>query len=86
MTNEERSIPEERDVGGLRCMQVLDVLDGWAERELQPNVHERVVAHVTECQACARFGARYAATIEALRNVEPVAAAGLKDRVLAQIS
>lgn len=58
----------DRDVGGIRCLEVLehlsDYLDGHAPAELRA----RVEAHVRGCDWCARFGGGFAGTVVALRE------------------
>jgi anti-sigma factor RsiW len=58
----------EREVGGLRCSQVLDVLSLFVDRELPDRVEVQVRAHVAGCDVCARFGAEFSAMVEALRQ------------------
>lgn len=62
----------EREVGGLRCSQVLDVLSLFVDGELPDRVEWQVRAHVAGCDVCARFGAEFGAVVAALRgDTEP---------------
>lgn len=57
----------EREVAGLRCRQVLELLPAVLDGSLARETRERVEAHLAGCGACARFGGEYAAAVEALR-------------------
>lgn len=57
----------EREVAGLRCRQVLDLLPAVVDGSLTRAMRDRVEAHLAGCGACARFGGEYAAAVEALR-------------------
>lgn len=57
---------QNRVLGGVSCFEVLEVLDSFLDNALEPGERARVLAHLTECQACADFGGRYAHVIQAL--------------------
>ena len=57
----------EREVAGLRCRQVLELLPAVLDGSLAAETRDRVEAHLAACDACARFGGEYAAAVEALR-------------------
>lgn len=59
----------EREAGGLRCSQVLDLLSQFVDGELPDGVEAQVRAHVAGCDVCARFGAEFGAVVGALRAV-----------------
>lgn len=59
---------ESREVGGLWCHEVLELLPDVLEGELALGVEGAVQAHVQACDNCARFGAAYGAVVEALRR------------------
>ena len=61
-------MPEDREIAGIRCMQVLERLDDYVDGALERGIAGRVEAHVRECDWCTEFGGRYAATVEALRT------------------
>lgn len=67
----------ERDVAGLRCTQVLDLLPDYVESSLEPGRRAQVEAHLAGCTWCERFGGEYGAAVSALRGrrPEPVPAA-----------
>lgn len=73
----------ERDIGGIKCSEVLarlgDVLDG----DLDEHDRNRITAHVAGCPECERFGARYHDIVRALResDVPPKVAAALDARL-----
>ena len=58
----------EREEGGLRCSQVLELLSDYVDGDLTPEVVARVEAHVHACPNCERFGAGFAEMLEALRG------------------
>lgn len=73
----------ERCVAGLLCSEVLEGLSDYLDGALAPDVRANVEAHVRECDACARFGGRFAETFTRLRRTlldEPV-----PDGVLARV-
>ena len=61
-------LPDEREVGGLRCSEVLARLSAWLDAELPASEAALVRAHVAQCDRCARFGAGFARMVEALRE------------------
>lgn len=66
---QERNLAEsEREVGGLRCSDVLARLSDYVERELAAPERERVEAHLRGCAVCERFGGRFAASVRATRE------------------
>jgi anti-sigma factor RsiW len=58
----------DREVGGIRCMQVLDLLPGYLDGSLAPSVRESAERHLAGCDWCDRFGGRYAAVVALLRR------------------
>jgi anti-sigma factor RsiW len=56
--------PDERQVAGLRCSEVMEDLSAYLERELPPARARAIEAHVAECRRCALFGAGFAALID----------------------
>lgn len=63
----------ERDVGGMRCFEVLARLDAFVAGELVGEELGRLRAHVASCPNCAAFGGAYAQTLKALRTLGPSA-------------
>jgi anti-sigma factor RsiW len=58
----------EREVGGLRCSDVLERLSEYVDGELPPDVVARIHEHLRGCDACERFGTRFAGVVRALRQ------------------
>jgi anti-sigma factor RsiW len=58
----------ERVVGGLRCGEVLSMLDAFVEGSLDPESHAAVVSHVGGCPNCERFGGTYAELAKRIRQ------------------
>lgn len=65
------SVVHEREVGGLRCSQVLARLGEYVDGELSAEVAAAMQAHVRGCGVCERFGGRFAAMVAALRAAQP---------------
>ncbi len=59
-----------RDIGGIRCAEVLARLGDIVEGELSDADRSRITAHVAGCVECARFGERYQDVIRALREAD----------------
>lgn len=76
----------ERDIGGIRCAEVLARLDDVLAGELDAHDQTRITTHVAGCPACARFGIRYADVVRALReaDVPPAVAEALDARLAAE--
>jgi anti-sigma factor RsiW len=68
----------EKDVGGLRCREVLALLSDFLDDALDEPRRVQVVAHVSGCDNCARFGGAFTAAVGALRGLarEPDASSG----------
>ena len=60
-------LPGEREIAGLTCSDVLADLSAYLDRELTPERAGRLEAHVSECQACATFGAAFGSMLEEVR-------------------
>ncbi len=58
----------EREVSGLRCSEVLLGLTDFLEGTLPSGEIGRIQAHLAGCDACARFGERFAQSIALLRE------------------
>lgn len=57
----------DREVGGIRCMEVLVHLSSYLDGDLEPPVRARVDAHLAGCDWCERFGGRVGGMVAALR-------------------
>lgn len=68
--------PDEREVAGLTCSEVMADLSRYLEQDLTPARATQIEAHVTACQLCATFGQEFATLMaqvqERLRAPEPV--------------
>lgn len=60
--------PDEREVAGLTCGQVMAVLSDVVDGAIAPALGARVEAHVAACGRCARFGQQFVTLIEAMRR------------------
>jgi anti-sigma factor RsiW len=58
----------DRDVGGIRCTELLQVLPACLDGSLAPEIRTRVDAHLHGCGWCERFGGEYAAAVALLRR------------------
>lgn len=58
----------EREVGGLRCSEVLARLGDYVDRELPGRERAAVETHLRGCSVCERFGGRFAETLRATRE------------------
>ncbi|MCU0656139.1 MAG: zf-HC2 domain-containing protein [Polyangiaceae bacterium] len=77
---------EEREVAGLRCSAVLELLSDYLDGELAPEARAGVEAHVAGCNVCERFGARFAAAVQTLRKLPaPAGQEGAADRLKARL-
>lgn len=65
---EEGIVAEERNVGGMRCREVLAVLSDYVDGELGPTDRARVENHLRGCAVCERFGGRFARVLERARE------------------
>lgn len=60
--------PDEREVAGLTCSQVLASLSAYADGDVPAALAARIDAHVAECQACARFGRGFSGLLAGMRR------------------
>lgn len=59
---------ESKQVGGLWCHEVMEVLAEVVDGTLEGAIATRVEAHVAECDQCSRFGAAYGEMVMTLRS------------------
>lgn len=59
---------DDREVAGIRCMQVLERLSDYLDGELPRAEVERIDAHLRGCDWCDRFGQRFGAVIARVRE------------------
>lgn len=68
----DREMPaENRSIAGLFCTDVLARLSAYLDGDLPEAEVARLRAHVGACPACERFGGRFAAAVQRLRESEP---------------
>lgn len=58
----------ERNVGGLRCGEVLELLSLYVDGELGAQERQKVEAHVAACHECARFGTEFGSMVAAVKQ------------------
>lgn len=58
-----------RDVGGLRCDQVLEVLSDFVDDQLEGEACAQVKAHLAGCPECERFGRGFGSAVLALHQL-----------------
>ena len=61
-------MPEDREVAGIRCMEVLADLGDYIDGELAPTRRSQIHAHLEGCTWCAQFGGRYAHVVRRLQS------------------
>lgn len=79
---------KERNVGGLRCSEVLAVLSEYVDGELTDSVAGKVESHLLGCPNCERFGRNFGAMVVSLRRESeqsPEAELDVMARLLAQL-
>ena len=78
----------DRDVAGIRCLQVLERLSDFVDDELPGPERARIEAHLRGCDWCERFGSGFAETVRSVREglgvAQPVAG-NLTKRLLRQL-
>lgn len=55
-------------VAGIRCRDVLDALSEFLDDEIVPDQRTAIVAHLSACDRCARFGDDIALMLNAMRT------------------
>ncbi|MEL6186701.1 MAG: zf-HC2 domain-containing protein, partial [Myxococcota bacterium] len=58
----------EREIGGLRCSQVLEHLSDLLDDDLSPELRERIEAHLSGCAYCDKFGGEMSRLVGAARE------------------
>jgi len=64
----------DREVGGIRCREVLAQLTEYVDGDLDPETAARMRAHVNACDVCERFGGVFAELVVRLKDALPEAA------------
>lgn len=77
----------DREVGGLRCRQVLAILSDYVDGELSPADVQRVESHLRACDHCEKFGGEYASLVTRLRSnlVRPTLGAQAHARLASRV-
>jgi anti-sigma factor (TIGR02949 family) len=57
-----------RLVGGYWCGDVLERLADYIDGEVEPEVREKIEAHLHGCEECTKFGGEYAEVVKGLRK------------------
>jgi hypothetical protein len=65
---EEGVVAEERNVGGMRCRDVLAALGDYVDDELGMTDRARVEAHLRQCEVCERFGGHFSRVVQSARE------------------
>lgn len=79
---------KERNVGGMRCSEVLALLSEYVEGELDGSTVEKIENHLLGCPNCERFGRNFGSMVVSLRREsEQASAVGLDvmARLLAEL-
>ncbi len=58
----------DREVAGLRCLQVLEQLSAYLDGEVDTPARTRIEAHLAGCDWCERFGGQMAQVVSELRR------------------
>lgn len=74
----------DREVGGIRCREVLERLSDYMDGDLPVEEVRRVDAHLRGCDRCERFGGAFGETVGLLRR-ELAEAAPLAEGVEARL-
>lgn len=57
---------EEREIAGIRCMEVLGLLSAYVDGELNAAERERIDGHLKGCDNCLRFGGEFSTMLRAV--------------------
>ena len=60
--------PDDREVAGLTCAQVMRALSDYAEGDVPADLRARIEAHVAGCRQCEQFGAAFTALLAGMRR------------------
>jgi hypothetical protein len=60
--------PDEREVAGLTCAQVMHALSDYAEGDVPADLRARIEAHVAGCRQCEQFGSGFTALLAGMRR------------------
>lgn len=74
----------DREVAGIRCMEVLAVLSDYLSGELADDVVKKVEGHLDGCSWCEQFGREFGSTVKELRTLREHGA-GLSPAVAARL-
>lgn len=72
----------DRNVAGIRCLEVLAALPNYLDGDAPPDLCARIEAHLRGCDWCERFGGQYAHTLQTLRaSLSPPPSPSTQDRL-----
>jgi len=60
-------MPDDRLIGGIRCMEVLALLSDYLDEEVSAKDRGRIEVHVQGCRWCEQFGGAFAGVVKGLR-------------------
>lgn len=58
----------DREVGGIRCLEVLELLQAYVDGDAQDHEISRINMHLVGCDWCAKFGGKYSALVQTIQN------------------
>ncbi len=61
-------MPEDREVGGIRCSGVLTHLSSFVDGELEAVEVTQIEEHLRGCDWCRKFGGEYAGVVQRLQE------------------
>lgn len=59
---------KERNEGGIKCSQIIEILDAYISGDLEPEISSKIQVHLQYCDNCSNFGQRYATMLDLLKN------------------
>jgi anti-sigma factor RsiW len=79
----------DREVGGIRCFEVLEHLSDYVDDDVSVELRERIETHLQGCDWCERFGNQFSEVVGAVRCElgKPAAtSAGRSKRILTRLN
>lgn len=58
----------DREVAGIRCREVLELLSSYLDGDVTESERRRIDAHLLDCDHCERFGGDFGEAMKALRR------------------
>lgn len=69
----------------LECKEVFEKLSEYLDRELPPDLCEKMRGHIEDCPPCVEFVNSLRKTVDLCRQVHPVEAAAIPEEIKARI-